>query len=182
MFYYPSPVSVFEFCLMVFQVATQKNQIILVYLSNQSTMEFLDLSVALTAKDNKEENDDFEDPPMYTVVGYLPDTLRYMYCTTVKHDIAIWDLYLRRCIRVIETGTVIHDTYIVMSWKRYAKCTIRWPLSVSLMVKKNFHSWEYLLLLSINHMSQPHTGEILELNLVWFLFYDSFNSLNWMLK
>ena len=56
-----------------------------------------------------------------------------------------------------------------------AKCTIRWPLSVSLMVKFFFHSWEYLLLLSINHMSQPHTGEILELNLVWFLFYDSFS-------
>ena len=57
----------------------------------------------------------------------------------------------------------------------HAKCTIRWPLSVSLMVKFFFHSWEYLLLLSINHMSQPHTGEILELNLVWFLFYDSFS-------
>ena len=56
-----------------------------------------------------------------------------------------------------------------------AKCTIRWPLSVSLMVNFFFHSWEYLLLLSINHMSQPHIGEILELNLVWFLFYDSFS-------
>ena len=57
----------------------------------------------------------------------------------------------------------------------YAKCTIRWPLSVSLMVKIFFHSWEYLLLLSNNHMSQPHTDEILELKFVWFLFYDSFS-------
>ena len=57
----------------------------------------------------------------------------------------------------------------------FAKCTIRWPLSVSLMVKIFFHSWEFLLLLSINHKSQPHTGENLELNLVWFMFYDSFS-------
>ena len=59
--------------------------------------------------------------------------------------------------------------------KCIAKCTIRWPFSVSLLVKIFFHGWEYLLLLSINHMSQPHIGEILELNLVWFFFYDSFS-------
>ena len=147
MFYYPSPVSVFEFCLLVFQIATQKNQLILVYLSNQSTMEFLDLSVALAAKDTTEENDDFEDPPMYTVVGYLPDTLRYMYCTTVKHDIAIWDLYLRRCIRVIETGTVKHDN---VSWKRYH---ISGPLWGNLPVTGRFPSQSNVELWCVLHSS-----------------------------
>ena len=97
--------------------------------------------------------------------------------TTVCHLFSNQSWNTTMNFTILKQGTETNSTFSphVQKVHAIAKCTIRWPLSVSLMVKIFFHSWEYLLLLSINHMSQPHTDEILELNLVWFLFYDSFS-------
>ena len=69
-------------------------------------MEYMDLSAALAAKES-EGDDDFKTPEIYWIVNMLPETSRYLFCTTISHAIGIWDLYHRRCARIIETGCVI---------------------------------------------------------------------------
>ena len=69
-------------------------------------MEFLDISSALD-KAESGSGDDFEVPEIYVIKGQLPGNPRYYYCTTNKLAIGIWDAYERRCVRVIETGTIL---------------------------------------------------------------------------
>ena len=70
-------------------------------------MEKLDLNVALASKESGEENGDFENSEISWIVGQVPGASRYIYCSTTSGGICIWDLYERRCARVIETGSII---------------------------------------------------------------------------
>ena len=84
------------------------------------TMEKLDLNHALAAKQSGEEDTDFETTEMYWIVGQLPETSRYICCTTNSYALSIWDLYERRCSRIIDTGKVTsfhHDD--VIKWKHF---------------------------------------------------------------
>ena len=69
-------------------------------MTNMMVMEFLDLTVAAAGG----SDDGMEEPEMYWIVGQVPGTSRYLFCTTVAHSIGLWDLYERRCVRIIETG------------------------------------------------------------------------------
>ena len=74
-------------------------------------MEKLDLNHALAAKQSGEEDTDFETTEMYWIVGQLPETSRYICCTTNSHALSIWDLYERRCARIIETGNISYPLF-----------------------------------------------------------------------
>ena len=69
-------------------------------------MEFMDLSVALAAKEAADSEDKFENPEIFWINGMLPETSRYLFCKTISQAIGIWDLYNRRCVRIIDTGLV----------------------------------------------------------------------------
>ena len=93
-----------RFYLIPLQISNQKNQLILLYMTNMLTMEKIDLNHALASKQSGEEDTDFETTEMHWIVRQLPETSRYICCITNAHDLCIWDLYERRCTRIIETG------------------------------------------------------------------------------
>ena len=84
------------------------------------TMEKLDLNHALAAKQSGREDTDFETTEMFWIVGLLPETSRYICCTTNSHALSIWDLYERRCARIIDTGKVTSFHHgDVIKWKHF---------------------------------------------------------------
>ena len=93
-------------------------------------MEFLDLTIAAAGGGD----DGMEEPEMYWIVGPVPGTSRYLFCTTVTHAVGLWDLYERRCVRIIDTGIdlnwrwlmIISVTHWLTHWGRVTHiCVIK---------------------------------------------------------